>query len=98
MHDCQNYISATEFAEWQAYDLLEPFGADRLPAYFGTIAATIANTQRSKRSDKVFQWRDFFPQYGTTKHQTTEEQISIVEALNLAFGGRDLRGEKASSA
>lgn len=81
-----------------AYDLLEPFGADRFPKYFGTIAATVANTQRSKRSDKAFQWRDFFPAYGTTKHQTTEEQISIVEALNLAFGGRDLRGEKASSA
>lgn len=81
-----------------AYDMLEPFGHDRLPAYFGTVAATVANTQRSKRSDRVFQWRDFFPAYGTTKHQTTAEQISIVELLNEAFGGVDKRGEKASSA
>lgn len=96
VHDCQNYISATEFAEWQAYDLLEPFGADRFPAYFGTIAATVANTQRSKRSDKVFQWRDFFPAYGSSKHQTTAEQISIVEMLNEAFGGVDLRENKTT--
>lgn len=95
--DCQAAISSNEFTEWQAYDLIEPFGFDRLPAYFGTIAATIANTQRTKNS-KVFQWRDFFPPYGETKHQTTEEQISIIEMLNVAFGGQDLRRNKAMSA
>lgn len=99
IRECQENVSSTEFAEWQAYDMLEPFGSDRQAAYFGTIAATIANTQRSKQSDKVFQWHDFFPVFGqTAKHQTTEEQISIVEMLNLAFNGIDLRGNKALSA
>jgi hypothetical protein len=92
---CQEGISSTEFAEWQAYDLLEPFGTDRLPMYFGTIAATIANTQRTKHS-KVLQWRDFFPEYGGKPRQSTEEQISIVEMLNEAFGGKDLRDMKTT--
>lgn len=96
--ECQSVINSTEFAEWQAYDLIEPFGHDRQSVYFGTIAATIANTQRSKKSDKALQWYDFFPPYGQAKHQTTEEQISIVEMFNEIFGGQDLRGEKTLSA
>jgi hypothetical protein len=95
--ECQETISSTEFAEWQAYDLIEPFGTNRFPMYFGTIAATIANTQRAKNS-KVLQWYDFFPEYGETRRQTVAEQISIVEMLNTAFDGRDIRGEKAVSA
>lgn len=97
VRDCQETISSTEFAEWQAYDKIEPFGADRFPEYFGTIAATIVNVQRAK-GKKALQWFDFFPPYGETKHQTTEDQISIVEMLNEAFGGKDIRHEKASSA
>ena len=97
--ECQNAISSNEFTEWQAYNELEPFGNDRFPVYFGTIAATIANSSPNrKRNSKVLQWFDFFPPYGVSKHQTTDEQISIVEQLNMAFGGVDKRGEKASSA
>lgn len=67
--------------------------------FFGTIAATIANTQRAKSTDKVHQWYDFFPPFERVEtHQTTEEQIQIVEMLNAAFGGVDLRDKKASSA
>jgi hypothetical protein len=65
--------------------------------YFGTIAATIANVNRARNS-KALQWFDFFPPYGQAKHQTTAEQISIVELLNTAFGGIDRRGEKALNA
>lgn len=93
--ECQEAISSTEFAEWQAYDLVEPFGTDRFPKYFGTIAATIVNSQRTKNT-KAFQWYDFFPQYGETQRQTVAEQISIVEQLNAMFGGVDLRADKTS--
>jgi hypothetical protein len=97
--ECQANVTSTEFAEWQAYDLIAPFGTDRLPAYFGTIAAAIYNTQRTKQSDKIWHWDDLFPVFGqTTRHQTVDEQISVVELLNLAFGGIDLRGNKALSA
>jgi hypothetical protein len=95
VRECQENVSSTEFAEWQAYDLIEPFGMDRFPAYFGTIAATIANVNATKQS-QTRQWYDFFPPYAFSKHQTTEEQISIVEMLNEAFGGIDLRGNKTT--
>lgn len=92
VEEAQQRISSSEFAEWRAYDLLEPFGWDRLGNYFGTIAATIANTQRTKASSKVWTWKDFFPKpYEEARHQTVDEQIAIVEILNEAFGGVDLR-------
>ena len=75
--------------------MLEPFGTDRFPMYFGTIAATIANTQITKKN-QARQWYDFFAPYGYSKHQTTEEQISIVEILNEALGGKDLRADKTT--
>lgn len=95
VRECQAHISSTEFSEWQAYDLLEPFGSDRQAMYFGTVAATIANAHATKQS-QTRQWYDFFPPYEFSKHQTTEEQIHIVELLNEAFGGIDVRGNKTT--
>lgn len=66
-----------------------------MPMYFGTIAATIANTQITKKH-AARQWYDFFKPYGYSKHQSTEEQITIVEMLNAAFGGKDLRADKTT--
>lgn len=95
VRDCQEHINSSEFAEWLAYNQLEPFGADIQPVYAGTIAATVANTTRSKSSDKIFKWSDFFPTLDSAEqHQSIEDQIAIVELLNEAFGGKDLRGEK----
>lgn len=72
--------------------MLEPFGDDQLGRYFGTLAATIANSARTKKSSRVWQWKDFFPPITEQKlPQTTEQQIAIVEQLNEAFGGKDLR-------
>lgn len=95
---CQDNISSKEFAEWIAYSRLEPFGADLFQVYFGTVAAAITNTTRSKKNDKIFQWHDFFqPLDFEETHQTTEEQLAIVEMLNIAFGGNDLRANKNPS-
>lgn len=74
--------------------MLEPFGVDRFPEYFGTIAATIVNVQRTK--GKALHWYDFFPRYNHTPKQTVAEQISIVETLNEAFGGKDIRDMKTT--
>jgi len=49
---------------------------------------------RSKRSDKIWSPEDFFKGFYEKPAQTTEEQIAIVELLNMAFGGRDLRENK----
>jgi len=94
----QEEISSYEFAEWQAYAELEPFGETRADMRAGTIAATIANTQRTKKHQKVWQWDDLIPQpeKRIREPQTMEQQLQIVEGLNAAFGGLDLRGNKNS--
>ena len=33
----------------------------------GTICATIANSQRGKKSDRVYSWKDFFREYEPDK-------------------------------
>jgi len=92
VQDCQEAISSSEFAEWVAYDNIEPI--NDWSTYFGAVTAAIYNTMRSKRSDRVWKPEDFFPGFYEKATQTTEEQIAIVEMLNYAFGGKDLRGNK----
>lgn len=65
--------------------------------YLGTIAATIANVNRAKTT-KPYSWRDMLPHWSDRKGKTVEEQITIVEHLNVMFGGIDKRGDKASTA
>lgn len=52
---------------------------------------------RSKKSDKVWEPQDFFPGFYVKEPQSVDEQIAIVEMLNLAFGGKDLRGNKETT-
>ena len=54
-------MSAHQWAEWQAFLALEPSGP---PAEFwraGMIASTIANVNRTKKSQKVLMPDDFMP-------------------------------------
>lgn len=95
---CQEAISSHEFSEWIAYDQLEPI-VPPWHIYFGTLTAAIMNTMRSKKSDKVWSYKDFYPDW--QEHdisQTVDEQLAIVEMLNEAFGGEDKRQEKATTA
>ncbi len=59
-------------------------------------ASTIANAHR-KKGARPFGLSDFMPDFSKetpVREQSTEEQISIVEALNIALKGRDLRKDK----
>lgn len=85
-------MTASEFQDWKAFALLEPFGSLRDDHRFGTLAATIANIFK-KQSAARFKSRDFFPEY-QPRRQEWQEQLIIVEMLNAAFGGKDKR-EKA---
>lgn len=82
-------MTAQEFQDWKAFYLVEPFGNTREDHRAGIIAATLANTFK-KKSAKRYTPADFFPDYAP-RRQTWQEQLAIVEALNAAFGGRDLR-------
>lgn len=62
-------------------------------------ASTIANAHRRK-GVRAFGPDQFMPDFSKERpvhDQTTEEQISIVEALNTALKGRDLRKNKVNN-
>jgi len=85
-------ISSRELSEWAAFAQLEPFGEEREDLRAGIVAATVANTARDpKRRRRTFEPKEFMPRFGEEKEQGWEEQLAIVEVLNAAFGGKDLR-------
>lgn len=84
-------ISSHELTEWIAYAEIDPFGEWRSDLRAGIVASTVANTARDpKRRHKAYAAADFMPTF-ERKEQSWEDQLSYVEMLNRAFGGRDLR-------
>lgn len=81
--------------EWQAYARVEPFGPERADLQAGIIAAVIANVHRDhKRRPQPYRPEDFMPDFGRERpEQTWQQQLGIVQMLNAAFGGQDLRGK-----
>jgi hypothetical protein len=60
----------------------------------GIIAAILANVNR-KKGTKVVNWYDFYPEYRLEPEEKTwQELLVVVEGINSALGGKDLRKEK----
>lgn len=69
----QQEVSGPEFAEWMAYETLEPFGPDVQDLRFGILGSLIANVFAGKgRSAKA---EDFM----LGKRQRRREQQSVAE-------------------
>ena len=89
-------MDAQEFAEWIAYDQIEPFGGNRDDQRIGTIIAAIVN-QGKKKGSRASIWSDFFPPYEKRKPNTDWRDLLVkVEAFNVALGGEDRRKDKAA--
>lgn len=74
-----------------AYDRIEPFGDGRADLRAGIVASTVANTARDpKKRARPFAPREFMPRF---RAQSWQDQLAIVEVINAAVGGRDLRRE-----
>lgn len=88
-------MTSAEFRDWQLYAMIEPFGSAQEDYRFGRLMAVIANLQR-KRGSKALQAADFMPPYAkrSKRFQTWQEQLQVVEMLNQAFGGKDLRSTR----
>lgn len=89
-------ISSKELTEWRAYAALEPFGEARADLRAGIVARTVAEVHRDpKRRKRPFEVKEFMPRFeetaGEDVEQTPEQQLALVEMLNAAFGGKDLR-------
>jgi len=76
----QQEISSAEFAEWQAYASIEPFGEERADLRSAIVACVIANSNRSK-SQKAFKVKDFMPKFGRPKEQTWQEMKNIFNTF-----------------
>lgn len=64
-------ISARKLREWEVYAELEPFGS---PAGFwqaGVVASTVANVNRTKKTQKALSPEDFMP---STMHDSEAQQ------------------------
>lgn len=64
------------------------------------IACLIANANRDpEKHPDPFEITDFLLRFGVEnehKQQSWQEQLAIVEILNIAFGGKDLRPDGAN--
>lgn len=89
--DLLKRVSSLELAEWMAFYRLEPFGEERDDLRTGIVASTVAETARdTKRRRRPYRPKDFMPQFDRMQ-QTWEQQLAVVEMMNRALGGKDLR-------
>ena len=63
MRELQERMDSREFAEWMAYNELDPFTRERADLRAGIIAQQIANANRGK-GQRPFKPSDFMPEYG----------------------------------
>jgi hypothetical protein len=78
-----------------AFAQVEPFGVERADLQAALVASTVANTARNpKKRRRPFEVKEFLLQFwarATAPQQSWQDQLRIVEMLNVAFRGRDLR-------
>ena len=87
--------SSRELSEWMAFDAIEPLGDRRLDVLLASFMALFANANRDpKKRRRAFKVEDFLPQWDKAAPQEPDNtrMLRMVEMLNTAFGGRDLRG------
>lgn len=80
----QQQISAREFAEWMAFNRIEPFGAERMDIGFAIVASTVANSLKGKKGSP-FKLTEFLPMF-TSKPAMSERALkAVVGALKRAW-------------
>lgn len=56
-------MSAAEFAEWQAYSMIEPFGSRRADQRAWMPVAMLANIHRDPKKGKPINLADILPEW-----------------------------------
>lgn len=79
-------MSSREFAEWQAYYRLEPFGPDRQDAGHAITSMVVAETNRdSKKRSQPYTVQDFLPIFSEEQaEQVSRDQLE--SKVRAAFG------------
>lgn len=83
-------MSSSELTEWMVYEKITgPLGRRRGDIQAATIAATIANANRSKKAKKA-QISDFLIQYERVgRRKTGHELLATIKDINSALQGRE---------
>lgn len=92
-------MSARELTEWIAYNSIEPFQDERQDVLLATVAAILVNANRDPDKSSEATPDAFLPWRDKSNYETDEDEeapdveamAAMVEALNAAFGGDDLR-------
>ncbi len=73
--------NSRQFAEWQAYYQLEPWGEERADLRAGIIASTIANVNRGK-GQRAFTPSDFMPEFNKPiRRQSQSDMAAILNTM-----------------
>lgn len=83
-------MSSRLFLEWIAYDRVEPFGPWRDDIRAGVVASTIANVNRSKKTD-AYTPNDFIPEFKMREVDTDVTMSDKIQMIARALGARKIR-------
>jgi len=82
--ELMNTMSAREFASWQAYWAIEPWGEHRADLRMGILASTYANCHAGRRG-KAFEPADFIPRFDGKKKGQERMSDADMAAKMKAF-------------
>lgn len=86
-------ISSRELAEWQALYSLELLPQERTELLLAQLLAMTANVNRKEGAEpaRPLDFLPWWPEAQEEEGKTPEQMLALVEALNAALGGKDLR-------
>jgi hypothetical protein len=78
-------IDARQFAEWRAYDILEPIGNVRLDWNSAQICQVLANVNRdAKETPEAYETGEFVLRWGDPKPVVEKPKQSDAQMLSIA--------------
>lgn len=86
-------MDALEFAEWMAYDAIEPFGEERADLRNGIACAVIASVAPT-RTPREHKPSDFMPRFEKSRSAPSEE--IVAQKISMFFHVMDQVGRNGS--
>lgn len=84
-------LTATQLAEWEAYNVVDPIGFERIEFNFGILCALISNALKAlygDKNEKATSPIDFMPDWVGTRDNTKEQQsIEQMKKILMALAG-----------
>ena len=87
----QSEMDRREYAEWQAYYRIEPFGPHREDLQAGVVASVVANVNR-RRGSKPFSPSDFVLDFEPRRKQTPEDMFRRLTQFSTMHNKRKQKG------